>query len=636
MLRNTSLEYIKDPKEASDIKDDLLRLPIVAVDIFFITFQEKNKPALLLAGTEKIHYVFDIRRCGIELLNDFFSSKSLKVMCSAYEKILSLYQNNVKKIENITDIIVLEQLITNNYFFPPETRELDDLSDKYLSFRVEKGKRILIDNLAGDINGQMLEFLRIELLVIYKIFMEQVKKIKAASLERVSRIESNLIKSLAKIQYNGIYFDIQSFIRLFSSASESNLIDENLPILNENEIAKLFRKRDSTSIHLQRILSEFADNYKDPAHILCQNANELIKRTGLPESRIHSHFIQISSVSGRSSSHSPNLFAIPKTRIFREYFSAPTGRVIITLDYSTFELGVLAALSRDPHFLKAFRQKIDLHSYVAELMFSKKVSKTENPELRRRAKAINFGIIYGMTAQGLAKRLQIEKMEATKLINTYYMVFPSLYSYIQNSINNALKTGELRTLAGRRCLINPLTTLPDSRKSVLNEILKKVGKDRGEIYGALLLKSLEEEYFKRGIPSEEMYTKRLINVINEGVSLNRALKEIDFKIQELYRFIRNMPVQGTAADIMKLAINMIDESLSEKGSSAFIVNIVHDEILIEVDKEDAAEIAKTCREIMIDASRQILKEIAIEVDCNIGLFWGDSSLNHLQTVSKEE
>jgi len=297
---------------------------------------------------------------------------------------------------------------------------------------------------------------------------------------------------------------------------------------------------------------------------------------------------------------------------------------------------VLAALSRDPHFLKAFRQKIDLHSYVAELMFSKKVSKTENPELRRRAKAINFGIIYGMTAQGLAKRLQIEKMEATKLINTYYMVFPSLYSYIQNSINNALKTGELRTLAGRRCLINPLTTLPDSRKSVLNEILKKVGKDRGEIYGALLLKSLEEEYFKRGIPSEEMYTKRLINVINEGVSLNRALKEIDFKIQELYRFIRNMPVQGTAADIMKLAINMIDESLSEKGSSAFIVNIVHDEILIEVDKEDAAEIAKTCREIMIDASRQILKEIAIEVDCNIGLFWGDSSLNHLQTVSKEE
>lgn len=628
MLRNTELNFVLSCKEAEIKIKEALSLPIAAFDIFFIREKEITKPILMLIGTEKRHLVFDLRACGYDIFEEFLKSNTLKVVSSAYEKIINIYQYKELQITNITDVIILEQLITNNYFFASEIRELDDLSEKYLGFKPEQGRRILLENFQGDINDQILEYLRIELLVIYRIFLEQVKKIKAFSLEHICRLESNLIKSLARIQHKGIFFDIKGFLKLFSSIKKQSLIEEN-PILDEKEIQRLFNYGAKGNIRLENLLSEFAKNYKDPAHILCQNANELIKRIKLPESRIYSRFIQIASASGRSSSQGPNLFAIPKTRIFREYFLAPEGRVIITLDYSTFELGVLAALSKDPHFLKAFKEKLDLHSYVAQLMFSKKVSKTENPELRRRAKAINFGIVYGMTVQGLARRLGIDKREATKLINNYYMVFPSLHSYTKDSINTALKTQELRTLGGRRCLLNPLEVMTESKRKLLKEIISKIGANKGELYASLILKSLEDEFFKKGIPSEEMYLKRLQNVITEGEALRKAVREIDYKIQELYRFIRNMPVQGTAADIMKLAITNIDEKLFEKNNKAFIVNIVHDEILIEADYSDAVDVAMLAKEIMTAASRQILKILEIDVELNIGRFWGDSSLNHL-------
>ncbi len=628
MLRNTGLRFVNSYDEAVAIVREISIIPIIATDIFFYSRGEKNVPVLLLAGTEKIHYVFDLRRCSADILSDFFGLKNLKVMSNAYEKILAIYSHKKIRVENITDILLLEQLITNNYFFSSEVKGLDDISEKYLEFKVEQGRRILLDNLIGDISEQMLEYVRIELLVIYRIFLEQVKQIKAASLERISRIESNLIHSLASIQYNGIYFDVNGFMKLFSGVREKSLLGEG-STLDEEEVAKLFKYGVKGNIRLENLLNEFEKNYKDPAHILCQNANELIKCVKLPESRIHSKFIQISSASGRTSSQSPNLFAVPRARIFREYFSSPQGRAIITLDYSTFELGVLAALSKDPHFLKAFKEKLDLHSYVAQLMFSKRVSKTENPELRRRAKAINFGIIYGMTAQGLAKRLGIDKREATRLINTYYMVFPSLHTYIQTTINNAINTGETRTLAGRRCLLDPLGMISERRRKVLSTIKLKLEKTNSELYAALVLKSLEDEYFKKGVTSDEMYIKRLLNVINEGSPLTKILRDIDFKIQELYRFIRNMPVQGSAADIMKLAINKIDEKLFEMNRNAFIVNIVHDEILIESNVEDAAEIAISASNVMRDASRLVLKDIEIDVDVNVGYFWGDNSLNHL-------
>jgi|GEM_PF-999553 len=630
MLRNTSLRYCSEREEANEVLKEIQSLPIVATDIFFSEIDEhRHKPVFLLSGTDKTHYIFDLRRTGFEVCEEFFGLKSLKVMSSAYEKIVNLYSHKEIWIENVTDIVLLEQLITNSYFSVSEIKSLDDLCKKYLELKIEKGKRILLDNVEGEVGEQTLEFLRIELLAIFRIFLEQVKRIKGLRLERVSRLESNATRAFARLQQRGIYFDTKGFLALFSGVGTRELLSSDV-LFDEEEIARLFLKRDTIAGRLSTLLSDFSKNYKDPAHTLCLSANELLKRINPQTSRIHSRFIQISSASGRSSSQSPNLFAIPKSRIFRDYFRAPEGRLIITLDYSTFELGVLAALSKDPHFLRAFKENIDLHSYVAELIFGKKVSKTENPELRRQAKAINFGIVYGMTAAGISKRLNISRTDASRLLNKYYMVFPALNAYFQNQSIEALNKQELRTLSGRRCSLNPFELeMNESKKKVLEYIRKYVGNKKGETYTMLLLKSIEENIFKKEKYTDDMYVKKIINTLeeNRGIPTN-TLREIDFKIQELYRFARNMPIQGTAADIMKKAITDIDERFYKNGLDAFIVNIVHDEIVIESEEKIAIEVATIAKEIMEEASKFFLKEITVGVECNLGYYWGDSSENH--------
>lgn len=628
MLRDTELIIVERMDEAEHYLNEIDSLPIVAADIFFHSLREDTGPVMLLVGTDRRHYLFDLRILEFGIAQRFFKSRPLKVMVCASDKIVSLYQFKEIWIENITDIVILEQIISNNYFFPPEIRGLDDLSMKYLGIKVERGKRMLVENLSGEIGKQLIEFARIELLAIFRIFLEQVKSIKAHSLEQVARLESDAIRAFARIQHRGIFFDASGFKRLLSDSLEQNLLSENM-LLDESQVARLFREPSKVGARLSELLDELERSYKEPAHTLYQNANEILKRIKMPESRLHSKFIQISSASGRSSSQSPNLFAIPKARIFREYFSAPPNRLIITLDYSTFELGVLAALSKDPHFLKAFKERIDLHSYVAKMIFGKDVSKTENSELRKKAKTINFGIVYGMTVPGLAKRLSISRQEATRLLNRYYRAFPTLYVYLQNSANDALISGDLRTLSGRRCSLNPLGTINNAQKRILSKIISRVGKNKGEIFAALLLTELENQYFKRVEPSEEMYVKRLENVLSESNSLPAILRNIDDKIQELYRFARNMPIQGTAADIMKRAITDIDRILYTKGLNASIINIVHDEIAIEAAEDIAGDVALVARDIMTSASSFFLRDISIDVDVNIGRFWGDSSENRV-------
>lgn len=628
MLRDTELIIVERMDDAEHYLGEIDSLPIVATDIFFYSLRKDTRPVILLAGTDKRHYLFDLRILEFDIARRFFKSRPLKIMVCASDKIVSLYQFEEIWIENITDIVVLEQIISNNYFFPPEIRGLDDLSMKYLGIKAERGKRMLVENLSGEIGKQLIEFARIELLAIFRIFLEQVKSIKALSLEQVARLESNVIRAFARIQHRGIFFDASGFKRLLSGSLVQNLLSENM-LLDESQVVRLFRDPSKVGIRLSGLLSEFERSYKEPAHTLYQNANEILKRIKMPESRLHSKFIQISSASGRSSSQSPNLFAIPKARIFREYFSAPQNRLIITLDYSIFELGVLAALSKDPHFLKAFKERIDLHSYVAKMIFGKDVSKTENSELRKRAKTINFGIVYGMTVPGLAKRLGIGRQEATRLLNRYYRAFPTLYVYLQNSANDALMSGDLRTLSGRRCSLNPLGTMNNAQKRILSKIISRVGKKKGEIFAALLLTELENQYFKRVEPSEEMYIKRLENVLSESNTLPAILRNIDNKIQDLYRFARNMPIQGTAADIMKKAITDIDKTLYTKGLDASIVNIVHDEIVIETAEDIASDVAFLARDIMVSVSSFFLRDISIDVDVNIGRFWGDSSENRI-------
>jgi len=150
------------------------------------------------------------------------------------------------------------------------------------------------------------------------------------------------------------------------------------------------------------------------------------------------------------------------------------GRKIITADYSGCELRILAEMSGDPIFIKSFNAGGDLHSIVAEKVFGKKVSRTENPELRARAKVINFGLAYGMGSQGLAIQVGITPREAENLLARYFRTFPTIYQHLETSASEAIKKGVAVTLGGRKCRLPSPPETAGTRGAELRRFVKNM------------------------------------------------------------------------------------------------------------------------------------------------------------------
>jgi len=276
------------------------------------------------------------------------------------------------------------------------------------------------------------------------------------------------------------------------------------------------------------------------------------------DGRLHSEFTQLAAPSGRMSSSNPNIQGIPKTGAFRSCIHPKPGRAMITADYSACELRIMAEASGDPVFVKTFSDGGDLHSIVAKAVFGKNSSKTENPDLRAKAKIINFGLAYGMGPQGLAVQAGISVPDAEKLLKRYFGAFPKIRDYLEENSEAAMKRGYAVTLGGRRC------TLPNTA-------------------------DLDQK-----------------------------------RISELKRFCKNMPIQGTNADMIKTAMPLILDDLSSARIDASLINVVHDEILVETPASRAVETSDIVKSRMIKAGEKYIKKVPVVVECTIGRFWGDS------------
>ena len=270
--------------------------------------------------------------------------------------------------------------------------------------------------------------------------------------------------------------------------------------------------------------------------------------------RLHPRFNAIGATTGRVSCSEPNLQNIPSGSAFRACFRAPAGRKLITADYQGAELRILAEASGDPVFIDTFRRGGDRHAIVAERLFKKPVSKHENPELRARAKAINFGLVYGMGAQGLANQLGVRLDEAERLLEAYFRAFPKIRDYLNESARQALKRGLAETMAGRRFWLTDL---------------RRDGRDEGT----------------------------------------------------LTRIAKNMPIQGTNADITKLAMARMYQAFRRGGVHAYLVNTVHDELVVEAAKSVAEEAKAIVIREMRSAGGEFVKRVPMDVDAQLGDTW---------------
>ena len=295
---------------------------------------------------------------------------------------------------------------------------------------------------------------------------------------------------------------------------------------------------------VQKLLSTYIDAF--PALVL-------------PESgRLHSSFNQTIAATGRLSSTNPNLQNIPirtdAGRKIREAFIAPKHGVIIAADYSQIELRMLAHVSKDKFLIQAFLDCQDIHTQTASAIYGV-FPELVTPEMRRSAKTINFGLIYGMGPINLSRQLAISFTEAQAFIDSYFKQFPSIEAYMKSSVEQARAAGFSETLLGRR------RYLPD-----LN-------------------------------------------------SDNRQIREA------AERTALNTPIQGSAADIIKMAMVKIHEALPREFPEAKMILQVHDELVFEAPLDKADDVKKLVTSMMENA---YTLDVPLKVDAGIGENWSQA------------
>jgi len=273
--------------------------------------------------------------------------------------------------------------------------------------------------------------------------------------------------------------------------------------------------------------------------------------------RVHTIFNQTGTTTGRLSSSDPNLQNIPVRSTLgskiRQAFVAPGGSYLLSADYSQIDLRALAHLSQDAALITSFIRNEDIHSITASTIFGVSIEEV-TPEMRRNAKAVNFGVIYGMSDYGLVKATGISREEAAKFISLYFKRYPGVEKYMETIKDQARKVGFVQTIMGRR---------------------------------------------------------RLIPEINSANRMIRAAAE---------RMAINAPVQGTSADIIKIAMLNIYREMKKRELKSKMLLQIHDELLFEVSEGEIEEMKSMTKHLMTNA---IKLSVPLEVNIKLGRNWGD-------------
>ena len=297
-------------------------------------------------------------------------------------------------------------------------------------------------------------------------------------------------------------------------------------------------------------------NYREVTKLKSTYVDALPTAVSSKTGRVHTTLHQLMTSTGRLASSNPNLQNIPVRsehgkEIRRAFIAGEPGTVLLSADYSQIELRVMAAISEDEAMMEAFAQGHDIHQATAAKVYGVPLDGVL-PEMRRTAKMVNFGIIYGISAFGLSQRLGIPRSEAATIIESYFKQFPGIKSYLDRTVADAKQRGYVETLTGRRLYL------------------------------------------------------RDINSANATV---RGGAE---------RVAMNMPIQGTAADMIKLAMVRVDAALRASGHKAKMLLQVHDELLFEVPEAEVEAV----RALVVDGMRNALPlRVPIVVDAGVGQNW---------------
>ena len=603
-INTKQYQKITKENELNKLIIDLNKKSIISVDTETSSLdpQVAELIGISLSYAENISFYIPVGHKNIKSLNKDFVVKKLKPI---------LEDPSIKKVgQNIKyDFIILKKygvelnsvedtmLLSYTLDAGNNRHNMDTLSELHLNH-----KTISYKDLVGS-GKKQLKFSEVDIdkateyaaedadvtLRLYEILSERVSDEKLSQIYEA--FEKPMIKILSKLETYGIKVD-DNYLKELSKKFEKRLekIEKEIfkisgkefnigspkqlgeIIYNELKIAKLKKTKKGSLATSAKILEDLAlTGQKFPNLILEWRQVSKLKSTytdalqdhiNKDTKRVHTSFLLAATNTGRLASSDPNLQNIPiKTsdgKEIRKAFIAEKNNVLISADYNQIEMRILADMADVKELKKAFKQNQDIHKLTASQVFGVPINKISEDQ-RRKAKAINFGIIYGITQYGLAKQISVSNEEAQEFINSYFKKFPEIKDYMNSTIKSCRKLGYVSNIFGRRIHL------------------------------------------------------RGINDKNFSV---RSFQE---------RAAINAPIQGSAADIIRLAMIKIDNILEEKKIAKMLLQI-HDELIFECLKKDENNVKKLIQNAMVSVSSSEYHKFSIplEVGVNSGNNWGEA------------
>jgi len=582
--------YISRQTEYDEAINNINEIDLLAVDTEGNSLDPfTNELFLIQIGDEHIVYVFNY---------DWFKRLSAEAFWKDQSKLFILH--NVKydykvlkhslgiELANVFDTMLAERILTCGL---ARHNSLKELVAKYLEFDMDKEIRnefitMKLASFTELITKELIEYAARDVQLLPIIYRMQKLRLSNQDLTKVANLEFQVSKIVGDIELAGMYINIaewkkiiknnishkaeieKQIYQLINTSNENeSLFGDNHPNLNSTKILiSVFDKlrinitstKEEDLLQIDHPLAKLLLEYRGYEKQLSSFGESFLDLVRKETHRIHPTFQQIGADTGRFSCNNPNIQQIPATEEYRKCFIAPKGRKIISCDYSQQELRILASLSKDPKFIKFYEDGVDLHSATASLMFNIPIEEVEKDTHRKIAKTINFGLAYGQGAKKLGHTIGMEEEEAKNMINKYFAQFSYIQQWLEGAAKEAQSIGYSKTLMRRKRYYN----IPDQSSSEYNETMAAIG--------------------RRG---------------------------------------KNSPIQGSGADMIKLAMVKIDKKFKEQDIDAFITSIVHDEIVAEASDKDAELAGEIIKECMVEAGKELAPNVPIVAEVGIGDYW---------------
>lgn len=596
-LENLSYEYklIENETEAKELADFLLTNEIFSLDTETTSIEALDAKLVGLSFSTE-----DFRAWYVPVSRETEKAKKiLEIFRPVYEnpKILKVGQNLKYDLTVLANYGIhlsgpLFDTMLAHYLIQPELRHnMDYLAEIYLNY-----KTIHIEELIGPKGRGQKNMGDLEPKDIYKYACEDAdvtlrlmkplaKELRKNSLEEVfQNIEMPLMPVLARMERNGVVLDtdtlkeVENDFTLRLQTLEKDIYELagheftiNSPrqvgevLFGEMKLSEKVKKTKSgqystseevlRDLHSKHPIVQKILDYRGLKKLLSTYVEALPKLINPATGHIHTSFNQAVTATGRLSSSNPNLQNIPVRgedgREIRKAFIPEAGEIFFSADYSQIELRIMAHLSGDEHMIEAFNAGHDVHAATAARIFHKDIKDISKDE-RRKAKTANFGIIYGISAFGLAERMDVSRTEAKELIDSYFEMYPKIKDYISKAVDTAREKGYIETEFGRR------RYLPDINSR---------------------------------------------NAVVRGYAERNAV---------------NAPIQGTAADIIKIAMIRVQQRLDAEGCKARMMLQVHDELNFSVPTDEFDKVKRIVIEEMQGAYKM---SVPLEADCGEGKNW---------------